>query len=300
MRGRPTIYIRRPIMAENTPPNSPITWHTAFRDGIQLTFLPYRDVLSFEFEYPLNTEPLRIDAVIIKKRPKAVIDSPLGAIFRKVNIVEYKSPGHSLSLADYDKVGAYARLYNVLKNVGLKNMTITFVAEAYPRKLIVSLKETFGYEVTEKWPGIYYLAGGELGGVQIVETKKLREEDGGVWLRDLRGDLKREELRGIMERGWGMPEGTPLAAYLYIVFQANSAEVEEVVEMPRTKKITFEEVLEKHGYIAKWEARARDKSLETVAKNALAKGMSPETISEITGLDIKMVKKLAKESVSVV
>ncbi|MDR3161471.1 MAG: hypothetical protein LBU28_07650, partial [Spirochaetaceae bacterium] len=42
---------------------------------------------------------------------------------------------------------------NVLKNIGLKNMTITFVAEAYPRKLIVSLKETFGYEVTEQWRG---------------------------------------------------------------------------------------------------------------------------------------------------
>jgi hypothetical protein len=112
--------------------------------------------------------------------------------------------------------------------------------------------------------------------------------------------LKREELRGIIKRGWGMPEGTPLAAYLYVVFHANSAKVEEVVEMPRTKKITLEEIFEKHGYIAKWEARARDKSLETVAKNALREGMSPETISRITGLDIKTVKRLAKEPVSVV
>ncbi|MDR3147427.1 MAG: hypothetical protein LBU00_03500, partial [Treponema sp.] len=106
-------------MAEDTPPNNPITWHSAFRDGIQLTFLPYRDVLSFEFEYPLNTEPLRIDAVIIKKRPKAVIDTPLGAIFRRVNIVEYKSPGDYLAVADYHKAWAYARLYSVLKNVAL-------------------------------------------------------------------------------------------------------------------------------------------------------------------------------------
>ncbi|MDR3148243.1 MAG: hypothetical protein LBU00_07705, partial [Treponema sp.] len=165
---------------------------------------------------------------------------------------------------------------------------------------IVSLKETFGYEVTEKWPGIYHLAGGELGGVQIVETKKLREEDGGVWLRDLRGDLKREELRGIMEKGWGMPEGMPLAAYLYVVFQANSATVEEVVEMPRTKKITLEEIFEKHGYIAKWKAAGREESLEKVAKNALREGMTPDAVSKITGLDIKMVKKLAKEPASVV
>jgi hypothetical protein len=78
-------------MAHRSPPGSPpVDWHAAFRDGIQLAFLPYRRSLSFEFEYPLNTEPLRIDAVIIKKQPGAVIDMPLGALFRQVNILEYK------------------------------------------------------------------------------------------------------------------------------------------------------------------------------------------------------------------
>jgi hypothetical protein len=269
----------------------PITWHSAFRDGIQLTFLPYRDVLSFEFEYPLNTEPLRIDAVIIKKRPTAVIDSPLGTIFRSVNIVEYKSPGHSLSLADYDKTGAYARLYNVLKNIGLKNMTITFVAEAYPRKLIVSLKETFGYEVTEQWPGIYHLAGGEIGGVQIVETKKLREEDGGVWLRDLRGDLKQEELRRILEGSKRMPAGTPLAAYLYMVVGANEAGYKELVAMSNK----FDKLMEECGLAAKWKAAGREEGQKEIVRNALAKGMPADAISEITGLDLTTVKKLVRQ-----
>jgi predicted transposase/invertase (TIGR01784 family) len=39
----------------------PITWHTAFYDAIRLEFYQYWKVLNFEFEYPLNTEPLRID-----------------------------------------------------------------------------------------------------------------------------------------------------------------------------------------------------------------------------------------------
>ncbi|MDR3146905.1 MAG: hypothetical protein LBU00_00845, partial [Treponema sp.] len=271
-------------MAEDTLHASPITWHTAFRDGIQLTFLPYRDVLSFEFEYPLNTEPLRIDAVIIKKRPKAVIDSPLGAIFRKVNIVEYKSPGDYLAIADYHKVGAYARLYSVLKRVDLRDITVTFVVEAYPRKLLAYLTETCGYEVREQRPGIYHLVGGELGGVQIVETKKLREEDGGVWLRDLRGGLKREELGWILEESKRMPAGTPLAAYLCMVVGANEAEYKELVEMASK----FEKLMEECGLAAKWEARAREESLEKVAKNALREG--PDAVSKITGLDIKTVK----------
>jgi hypothetical protein len=129
-------------------------------------------------------------------------------------------------------------------------------------------------------------------GLGPVETKKLREEDGGVWLRDLRGGLKREELRGIMERGQGMPEGTPLAAYLHMVFRANNTEVEEVLEMPDA----FERILEKHGFIAKWEARTE----ERIARNALREGMTPDAVSKITGLDLKTVKKLAKEPVSVV
>ncbi|MDR3173599.1 MAG: hypothetical protein LBU19_05050 [Treponema sp.] len=83
------------------------------------------------------------------------------------------------------------------------------MAEAYPRKLPAYLTETCGYEVREQWPGIYQLTDRELGGMQIVETKTLGEEDGGVWLRDLRGDLKREELRWIPEESKRMPAGTP-------------------------------------------------------------------------------------------
>jgi hypothetical protein len=183
-------------------------------------------------------------------------------------------------------------LYSVLKNVALRDMTITFVVEAYPRKLLAYLAETCGYEIREKWPGIYQLTDRELGGMQIVVTKKLREEDGGVWLRDLRGDLKREELRGIIERGQGMPEGTPLAAYLYMVVGANKAEYKELVEMSNA----FEEAMEECGFAAKWEARAE----ERIARNALREGMTPDTVSKITGLDIKTVKRLAKEPASVV
>ncbi|MDR3148016.1 MAG: hypothetical protein LBU00_06570 [Treponema sp.] len=119
----------------------------------------------------------------------------------------------------------------------------------------------------------------------MIETKRLREEDGGIWLRDLRGGLKSEELRGILERGKEIPEGTPLAAYLQMVFRANSAEVEEVAEMPDA----FEKMLERHGFIAKW----KDEGRKEIARKALAEGIPPNTISKITGLDIRAVKKLA-------
>jgi hypothetical protein len=124
------ITLRSLTIAGDTSHDGPINWHSAFRDGLQLAFLPYRRVLGFEFEYPLNTEPLRIDAVIIKKEPGAVIDIPLGAMFRRVNVVEYKSPGDYISIADYHKAGAYVRLYGVLNDVEITDMTLSFVAES--------------------------------------------------------------------------------------------------------------------------------------------------------------------------
>jgi hypothetical protein len=63
--------------------------------------------------------------------------------------------------------------------------------------------------------------------------------------------------------------------------------------MPRTKKITLEEIFEKHGYIAKWEERGLEKGRKEIARKALAQGMSPSAISKITGLDVRAVKKLA-------
>jgi hypothetical protein len=75
-----------------------IPWHSAFYEAIQLELDNYRDVLEFDFEYPLNTEPLRVDVVIVKKQKDVRIEKNIAAIFRAVNIVEYKSPSDYISV----------------------------------------------------------------------------------------------------------------------------------------------------------------------------------------------------------
>jgi hypothetical protein len=281
---------RRRISSEKTGPQKkqPVTWHTAFYDAIRLEFYQYRDVLSFEFEYPLNTEPLRIDVVIIKKERGAVIEKPIGALFRGVNLIEYKSPQDYLGTDDFHKVGAYARLYSVLNQVEITDISVSFVEEAHPRKLIEYLRDVYGYEVVEKWPGIYYVYGDILP-VQIIESKRLKEKDD-IWLRDLTGGLDAEGLKRIIEVSKGMPKGAPLSAYMYTLLQANAAGLREVLTMPDT---TIEDVLEEFGLTAKWEAKGREEGREEVAKNALAKGLPLNTIEEITGLDIETIKSFA-------
>jgi hypothetical protein len=79
------------------------SWHPAFFGAIKLELDEYRNVLKFESEHQLTTDPLKIDVVIIKKRRNIEIKKNIARIFQKYNIVEYKSPNVSVSIYDYYK-----------------------------------------------------------------------------------------------------------------------------------------------------------------------------------------------------
>jgi hypothetical protein len=219
--------------------------------------------------------------------PEAHISLPLGAIFRGTNIVEYKGPGDYLSVADYHQVGAYARLYSVLNKTASTDMTITLVAEAYPRKLVKYMKEVWGYRVWEERPGIYRVEG-DIYGVQILETKRLRDEDGGEWLRNLREGLNVEELRGILKKAEGMAgmAGAPVRAYLHMVLQANNTRVKEIRAM---SDVALEKVLEEIGLTAKWRAEGREQGQENAVRKLQSHGMDPTEIAEALELPLTTV-----------
>jgi hypothetical protein len=231
---------------------------------IQLTLYPYRDSLDFVFEHPLNSEPLRIDVVIIKKKQGTVIDHPIGAILREINVVEYKSPGDHLSVDDFHKVGAYARLYSVQNGAGVKTMSVSFVTTAHPRKLFEHLKNELGFTAQEREAGIYYIEG-DIFPIQIIESKRLVGE-GGLWLKDLRKGLNGKEIQRIMETSANMPKGAPVSAYLHTVLQANGPGFKEMVAMADA---TFEAVLEEYGFTEKWKTEGLEQGLERGREDAV-------------------------------
>ncbi|MDR2483260.1 MAG: hypothetical protein LBD08_06475 [Treponema sp.] len=63
----------------------------------------YRSCPEFETEHQLTAEPLRIDLLIIKKKPEIIIKKNIGAIFRQVNVIEFKSPDDYISVDDFYK-----------------------------------------------------------------------------------------------------------------------------------------------------------------------------------------------------
>ncbi|MDR2491025.1 MAG: hypothetical protein LBD20_06445 [Spirochaetaceae bacterium] len=73
-----------------------INWHQAFYAALHMELDEYKDCLEFITEYQLATEPLRIDALIIKKKPEAVIRKNIGAIFRHESVA-----GSQLSVAGF-------------------------------------------------------------------------------------------------------------------------------------------------------------------------------------------------------
>jgi hypothetical protein len=288
--------------SETTP------WHTAFFEAIQMELDEYSRDLQFIPEHPLNTEPLRIDVVIIKKSRDVVIEKNIASIFRKENIVEYKSPLDYLAIKDFLKVYAYANLYAVLTpGVEFADITLTFVESRYPKELLEYLQEVRGYAVEEKWPGIYIVSGDILP-IQIIDNRRLSGDEN-IWLKDLDNKLELSELRRIRAEIWkqGRDKAARIKAYLYVVNRANIKNLLEAGRMSDyelTIDELWDELLIETGIAAKWEAKARaegeargreegiaEKSLE-IARKMKAAGWPLSEITEFTGLPAETIAKL--------
>ena len=58
-------------------------WHQAFCSAMKLELIENKDDLSYTNEYNLNSKPLQIDLLIIKKHNDTVIKNEIGKLFRK-------------------------------------------------------------------------------------------------------------------------------------------------------------------------------------------------------------------------
>jgi hypothetical protein len=220
-----------------------ISWHPAFVQAIQLELEEYHDVLTFETEYQLTTEPLKIDVLIIKKTKDVVIKKNIAQIFRQFNVVEYKSPADRATIADYHKTQCYARLYAVLNKKDIDDISVTVVATRHPRKLLTFLKKR--YAVQHAQSGIY-LVEGDTCPTQIVVSEELSEEDN-LWLNGLRSDLSANRLEKVAIT---KKPKLPIDAYIYVIGEANIKAMEELY-MRKKKGVILSEMLDAH-FREKW------------------------------------------------
>ena len=96
---------------ERSSEKKPFQWHPANYAGLQIEFEDEKEYLSFEDEHQLGTKPMAIDILIIKNTEGYKVKKNIGRIFRKYNIIEYKSPDDYLSIDDFYKVYGYTCFY---------------------------------------------------------------------------------------------------------------------------------------------------------------------------------------------
>jgi hypothetical protein len=234
-------------------------WHNAVFGAIQLEFVDYKDALEFTSEYPITTEPMRIDILIVKKIKNIVIKKNIGQIFRNYNIVEYKNPNDNFTVTDFGKTLAYCYAYTSKNEVPITDISLSIIVSMEPRTVFQHLKDVYGWNINEKYPGIYIVSGAGMAfPIQLINSKKLPESEN-LWLKNLREGVSVESLEKVFDESKKL-KGTDkvtFAAYLYVLGNANKETMKELIKM---EKSAFDELMEETGMAAMWEQRGMEKA----------------------------------------
>lgn len=179
-----------------------IQWHPAFYAAAELELREDIKELEFLTEYNLSKEPIRIDLLIIKgSEREKILKNEIGHIMRKHNVLEYKSPNDALTIDDFYKVIGYACLYkgygDSVNKIKASELTVSIFRETCPRELFLTLEQE-GYEIEEKYSGIYYVKNKLPFSVQIVVTSRLDGERHSS-LRVLSNRAAREDVERFLE-----------------------------------------------------------------------------------------------------
>ena len=179
-----------------------IQWHPGFVSAMNLELRENRTDLIYEKEYNLNTKPLEIDLLVIKKDGNVQIVNEIGKLFRSHNIMEYKYPKDELNIYTFYKSGAYASLYksygeSVDKRTA-DDITVSIVRQNRPDGLFRYF-EKHKIRITNPYHGIYYVLDAVLFPTQIIVTKEL-DKEAHTWLTALSEGMEKQDMEMLLER----------------------------------------------------------------------------------------------------
>lgn len=212
-------------------------WHPAFYGAMQLELADDKKKLDFAEEVILNTLPLRLDMLVIKKKKNHSIRNEIGRIFQKYNILEYKSPDDELDIDSFLKGLVYVFLYKIKEthrdHILLSDISLSFIRERKPIKLLKNLIEK-NFSVEEKYPGIYYINRTECFPIQIIVTKEL-DFHNHIWLKSLSSRMSQKEAVELLEVTKRMeePDEKKHADSVWeVVVTQNKEIIQKLMELP--------------------------------------------------------------------
>lgn len=161
-----------------------------------------RSNLIYHKEYNLNTKPLEVDLLVIKKDSDIRIANEIGKLFRGHNIIEYKSPVDHLDIDVFYKTGAYASLYKAygqtVNERKADDITISMIRENKPAGLFGYFRE-HDIKFTNPYHGIYYITNIVLFPTQIIVTRELNPNEH-IWLKALSSGIPKQQMLELLEK----------------------------------------------------------------------------------------------------
>ena len=286
-------------MKENT--KDIIQWHPAFHASIQIEFKDEVEKLTFDAEHLLAKKPMQVDELIIKVNENEVINKNIGKIFRRYNIIEYKSPDDYLTINDFYKVYGYCCFYQSdteeVCKILPEELTITFICNHFPRKMIQHLREFRGLEIICVEPGIYYITGDPFP-IQLLITKELNPTEN-RWLQSLRNDVTEpEEIKTLLKEYEDNKSSKLYQAAIDVITRANWNAVKEVKESmcEALKELMAEEFQEQEERVTKQVTEQVTKELlKQLVQKKLAKGKSIEVIADELEEDVVAIQPIIDE-----
>lgn len=243
---------------------------------MELELREYKEYLTYEREHNLGKMPLKIDLLIIKKRPDIIIKNDIADFFLGNNILEYKSPGDDVNAGTFYKALAYACLYKA-EAAGVADLfeadtTISIVREDKPAKLLDQLRQK--YSVAKVKKGIYRIDD-LIFPIQVLVTRELDKESH-IWITSLTRSLNRKDAQGLLDNCAGLSSSEDRKNADSIVNVASEANIELFKKMiqegdqmcEELKEMLAPEIVEFKIRLEKQNAELADKDAKLADTNA--------------------------------
>ena len=279
---------------------SRIQWHPAFYAATKLELRDNIDELEFYPEYNLSKKPLQADLLIIEKNSDVQIKNVIGHIFRKHNIVEYKSPGDGMTVDDFYKCVAYACLYkstgeNVNAIAG-DELSITMIRESYPKSMMRELKR-LGIGFVKYEAGIYHSRNIFIP-AQLIVTQELKPDEHRS-LRILSRKADEKDVKGFIKETLGyvtQGEKADAQAVLKVSGTANYHVYEKI--RSESDMRNFLDEIKNEGFnegksqgLSQGLSQGRTEALEQTAMTLFDMGMAVDKIAQAVHTSVNIVEE---------
>lgn len=271
-----------------------IQWHPAFHASIQIEFEAEAEKLTFEPEHLLSKKPMQMDELIIKVAENKAIHKNIGRIFRRYNIIEYKSPDDNLTINDFYKVYGYCCFYqsdtDKICEIPPEELTITFICNHFPRKMVQHLKEFRGLNIIHVEAGIYYITGDAFP-IQLLVTRELDPKEN-LWLQSLRNNMsKPEEIETLLKEYETKKSSKLYQAAMEVITRANWDAVKEVKETmcEALKELMAEEFQEQEELVTK---RVTEQVTEEFIRTLSKSITDVDKLAELLNLPVEQINKV--------